>query len=572
MSNMMKNQITYAININFQQTLDHLEAYISSFDTLAFTLSRIDDFQFLYQNRGRLSELSANDSYIIRSNLFTKIHTAISRSKNSGFSFYLDDDISILANNETYYNFDDIKSEVWFEEMIRHFAINRRSFLVCPPDWIRQGEQHSISFIRTMFNKDYYWDLFGFVNVKMPLDNITGILKKNITVEGTVSYLLNYRQEIIASCMEDNDLDFENHLPFRELVPSFNNGTINLSGRDYMVWQAPVGKYHLNLITIIPVGAISNKSFLFGMLMMVSLLILSFGAALLFRREFSFLTERIKLVIKNMQATNNGVLTTISREPEKDEVGQLIANYNKMVENLKNIMEDNRRSGIELKNYELQILWEQINPHFLYNNLEMINWLSKNGQNEKVSLAVSALALFYQGALGGGMQKIQLSKELEHIRTYINLQNMRFENVLDYKCNVHVNADSLFVPRNILQPIVENSIIHGILEKESGTGIIVVTIKAAADLLTINLEDDGIGVPAEVTARLNLNLKTDTFSKGYGVMNVAKRIKLMYGASYGLFFRSEYKKGTYVTITLPLDRNSPVESSERFALNSPYLT
>ena len=566
MTNRMREQISYATNINFQQTLDYLEAYISSYDTLAFNLSRIDDFQDLYRNREQLESLDSNDFFLIRNNLNTKIFTVISRSPNRGVSFYFDRELTILANNETYFRFRDISGEIWFYEMYINFIRNRRSFLVCPPSWSEENSQ-VVSFARTIFNMNYYWDLIGFVKVDMPIDSIINILKKNITLQDTSSYILNYRQEIVASFHEGNPENLESLLPYRNFTPWYNGEIINLTGKNYMVWQSPIGRYHLNLITLIPVSAITNQSELFAILIIASLLLLSFGASFAFRKEFAFLTKRLQLVIINMQATNNGTLSTVSGEPGKDEAGQLIINYNKMVENLKTMIENNNRHSMELRNYELQILWEQINPHFLYNNLEMINWLSKNGQNEKVSIAVDTLALFYQVALSGGMQKIPLSMELEHVRSYINLQNMRFENVLKYQCESPEDCDSLYVPRTILQPIVENSVIHGVLEKESGMGSIRISINSSADFLIIEIEDDGVGIPEEKTRRLNESLKAGKVGTGYGVVNVAKRIELMYGPAYGLFFKSEYGIGTTVTIRLPLDKNSTTKDSDGYSFS-----
>ena len=554
MTNRMSEQISYSTDKNFHQTLDYLEAYISSIDTLAFNLSRINDFQDFYQNSEAFKKLSASNIYLIRSNLNKKIYTVISTSRYSNFSFYFGNKLDFLANNDTYYQFENISDQIWFNEMIENFNKNRRSFLICPPHWVPENEKKVISFARTIFNMNNYWDLFGIVKVDMPLENLIDILKKNITVKQTSTYILNYKQEIIASYQEGNEKELRHQLPYLRYIPDYNGDTVKLSGKNYMVWQAPIGGYNLNLITLIPVGAIVIQSQLLFIVIILTLFFLSFTVSVIFKKEFSILTTRLQLVINNMLATNNGILSEISEESGKDEAGQLIINYNIMVDNLRNMIEEGNRYNIELKNYELQVIWEQINPHFLYNNLEMINWLAKNGQNEKISIAVDSLALFYQVALSGGLQKIPLSIELEHIHTYINLQNMRFENVLNYQCKILDDYSSLLVPRNILQPIVENAIIHGILEKESGTGTVKISININQNILSILIEDDGIGMGQEKVKKLNSSRAMSLTGIEYGVAHVAKRIELMYGSSYGLLFKSDLGLGTSVIITLPLDK------------------
>jgi two-component system sensor histidine kinase YesM len=313
------------------------------------------------------------------------------------------------------------------------------------------------------------------------------------------------------------------------------------------VYQAPLSKYRVNLITIIPLSSIRNLGRRLQIIASLVLVLLSLIAGLSFRVEFSNLTTRVNLLIRYMRATNNGVPEPIAGSAGRDEVGQLIANYNKMVENLRAFAEYKYQSGMELKNYELQVLQEQINPHFLYNTLDMINWLAKSGLNEKVSAAVDSLAQFYRAALGGGRQMVPLRNELAHCQAYIDLQNMRFENVLRYHCECPERTLSCLVPRTILQPIVENAIVHGILEKESGAGNILVQAGLEEGRLRILIQDDGVGMSAGDVEKLNHE------TSGYGAANVAQRVRLMYGQEYGLRYYSERGAGTRVILTLPAE-------------------
>jgi two-component system sensor histidine kinase YesM len=553
-SSVLENQLFYSANTTFYQTRQYLESYISSYDTLAFTLSRLEDFQHLYKNHKIIENLSVNEMYVLRQNLDKKVNTFIGRFALANYSFFLDNKFSGLTNGNNYFTFDKIENETWFREIKYYFKKNRRSFLLCPPNWINEDNLKIASFVRTIFNNENYKELFGIVRIDIPLASIYDILAKNNSIEGAVTYLMNYKQEIISSA--GNSTGIQNLLPYKEVIFSTSVVRRNFSDQHYMVWQSPVGKYHLNLVTLVPVNSMRRISFYLRLIMMISLLILSMLLSIILKSIFFSLASRIQLVIQKMQATNNGILTSIDETPGRDEIGQLITNYNKMVNNLQAYKEYKFYKDIEHKNYELQILWEQINPHFLYNNLDMINWLAKNGQNEKVSLAINALAQFYQAALSGGMKKVPLSKELEHVRAYVNLQNMRFDNILDYKFNMPREYSDILVPRIILQPIVENSIVHGIMEKKSGVGSIVITVKKEDRDLFIIIEDDGIGMTKEVIEKMNKEIIQNTDFRGYGVRNVSKRIKLIYGSDYGLYFDSVYGKGTIVTVKLPIKPDS----------------
>jgi two-component system sensor histidine kinase YesM len=546
---LLEQQLRYSAAANYQQTLQYLEAELSYYDTLAFTLSRIGEFQYLYQNRRNIRDISANEVNILKRELETAIYTAISRVSIAGFSVYLDGELGILANQNTFFGFNDIEDDIWFKEMMIHFKRHRRSFLLCPPAWKTANEKKVVSFARTIFSKDNYWELFGLVQVDIPLDTFMDILDKNNSHSGSISYIINYENEIVVASdmFPDEGASLRGLFPYNPLEISGAWQNVRINGQYYITRQAPVGKYRINLITLIPINAIRADSRTLQFVVFLILLALSIMTGIFFSREFSVLAARIQLIIKYMQATNDGILTPISEYAGKDEVGQLITNYNKMVENMRSFAEYKYQSGMELKSYELQVLQEQINPHFLYNALEMINWLAKNGHNERVSAAVDALAQFYQAALGRGKNIVPLQNELTHVQAYIDLQNMRFENVLQYRCVFPEEALACMVPRTILQPIVENAILHGILEKECGAGSITVAVELEGENLLIEVQDDGVGMSAGQTEKLNAG----AISGGYGAVNVASRIRLMYGPDYGIHYQSEKGKGTCVQFTLP---------------------
>jgi two-component system sensor histidine kinase YesM len=281
------------------------------------------------------------------------------------------------------------------------------------------------------------------------------------------------------------------------------------------------------------------------------LIVLGLAAGYLFSKIFRSLTNRIQLIIDHMRHTNQGQPDPIPDVPGTDELGQLIENYNTMVGDIQTFAEYRYQSGMALKSYELKVLQEQINPHFLYNTLEMVNWLARNGQNDKVSRAVTTLAQFYRASLRRGSATVTLAQELEHVRAYIDLQNMRFEDILEYRTEIPAEAQKLQVPRIILQPVVENAILHGVLESGKESGVIDIKAELNGELLLLRVKDDGKGIGPEALEKLNGLSKGGQSEGGFGIYNVVQRIQLMYGTEYGLSYTSG-PEGTEVTFKLPV--------------------
>jgi two-component system sensor histidine kinase YesM len=238
----------------------------------------------------------------------------------------------------------------------------------------------------------------------------------------------------------------------------------------------------------------------------------------------------------------------LTLQPGKDEVGELIETYNYMVERINNLLDDTVAAAEELKNEELKALRAQIDPHFLYNTLDMIKWLIKAGSNEKAAEAIMALSRFYRLTLNRGNLTASVAAELEHVSLYIKLMNMRFDEKIEYLIDMPEDMLEYEIPLIIFQPIVENAIQHGIFEKPSKSGKIIISGWDSDDMLYFLISDDGIGMTAEQISGLMLTNPEDETSSGIGAYNTHRRLQLMCGRDdCGLYYSSEYGKGTEVT-------------------------
>ena len=232
-------------------------------------------------------------------------------------------------------------------------------------------------------------------------------------------------------------------------------------------------------------------------------------------------------------------------------IGVLTRNYNYMVNRLNHLMEEKYKSGQQLKMSELKALQAQINPHFLYNTLEMINWLVKRDRTEDIITVTTALSNLYKISLNRGEDLISIRDELLHVESYIKIQNMRFDNKLNYIAEIDESLLEYNIPKLILQPIVENSIFHGILEKDDQCGTIMIKLYSPMeDFICLEVRDDGVGIPEDKFDTL-LSTKESPGKEGsqYGLKNIYMRLKLM-SDDNNLVFTSQVGKGTTVKVLI----------------------
>ena len=252
---------------------------------------------------------------------------------------------------------------------------------------------------------------------------------------------------------------------------------------------------------------------------------------------FIVITKILKPLIKlenHMQNFENNLWEFHLSEKTGYEIQNLVEHFNVMVEKIK-----------YLREYEIKALHSQINPHFLYNTLDTIIWMAEFEDNEKVISITKSLANYFRLSLSNGHEKIPLKDEIMHTKEYLFIQKQRYEDKLSYFFNIEDESLlSIEVPKIIIQPIVENSIYHGI-KNLSGNGIITIDVYRQNSTINISVKDNGIGFE-----------KAKQFKKsktgGVGIKNVDKRIKFYYGKNYGVFINKDSKtEGAEVVIKIP---------------------
>ena len=306
-----------------------------------------------------------------------------------------------------------------------------------------------------------------------------------------------------------------------------------------------------------PVGLAGEAMRPIGVMAGVTILICIFAAVLAYFITSGMVSSRIERLTHFMQEVQEGSMDMQMESDDRDEIGMLYRGFGSMMKRIRTLINEVYLSKITQKEAELKALQAQINPHFLYNTLSLINWKALAAGEEDISRMTLALSTFYRTALNRGRNVLQVETELSNTRAYLEIQSMLHDGDFDYEIEAQTEILQCESLNLILQPLVENAIHHGIEEKTDGRGKITVRGWKEDNCVWFMVEDNGVGMEQEVADKI-LTME----SKGYGVRNVDERIRLCYGEKYAMKVESVVGKGTRMTIHFPARRLTNIQKSQ----------
>lgn len=274
------------------------------------------------------------------------------------------------------------------------------------------------------------------------------------------------------------------------------------------------------------------------------------------------ISRPITELVEVTQQVSQGNLQVRSHVNTGVEAKQLSESLNTMIDKINALLEQVKKEQIRIRKAEFELLQAQINPHFLYNTLDTIIWLAESDEQKQVVHMVESLSDFFRTSLNQGKDIISIKEEIQHVRSYLEIQQMRYQDILEYEIDVPEEFYQNTIPKITVQPLVENALYHGIKNKR-GKGKITVRGYREGSCFILQVQDNGIGMQTErlVQVRNALLYKQLAESKVYGLYNVNERIRLNCGEEYGLRISSTYQEGTTVKILLP-DADSGLSSLE----------
>lgn len=429
--------------------------------------------------------------------------------------------------------------------------------LYCPPFYLGEREKNTFGDMAYITSTTFYYHgtaYPAYIALYSSTDHLTEVLKENLTIKGSISYIINDREAIVAS--SDSSGAGIYYLDYAVIQDSFmaSNGFIE---REILGQKFYAGFYNIRhpgwfMVTVLPADALIHQ----GNLLMLQYILVYLGMLFLtFLMAHSLahsVTNRLSSIISQMNQIRHGTPVPMDSPIYHDEVGDLIDTYNYMTRKMEQLMEDQRKSAEELRIAEFNSLQAQINPHFLYNTMDMINWMALQGQTSEISSAVQKLSRFYKLTLSRKNSISTIGDEEEHVSIYLQIQNMRYHDNISFISDIPDELTEYQIPKLTLQPVIENSVLHGILEKDSKSGTIVLTGWMEDQDVVLLISDDGVGIPPD---KLSDIISGSGSGSGKGtniaVYNTHRRLQILYGSSYGLSYTSQQGQGTEVQIRLP---------------------
>ena len=325
----------------------------------------------------------------------------------------------------------------------------------------------------------------------------------------------------------------------------------NLRGKNITLNVRTIGYTGWKLVGVTPSAAlgVDGIKFRFFVLFVADLFLFLLAMINAFISDkISNPIKRLDGSVREIESGNLDVEILPSGSYEVEHLGKSIKN---MLGRIKVLMSDLVAEHNAKRKSEFDTLQSQINPHFLYNTLDIIVWMIENENSDKAVNIVTALAKFFRISLSKGKNIITVKDEVEHVRNYLMIQNMRFKNRFEYSIDVDEKVLSYSSLKLMLQPLVENAIYHG-MEFMDGDGEIDVKVFKEDDSLYFTITDNGLGMSEDmVETLLSKDFVPSKKGSGIGVKNVNERIKLYFGSEYGLKVESEPDEGTKITIHLP---------------------
>lgn len=540
--------VVYRVNLEKQQMYSLNQNYTQNYEGISSNVERMEKLSRQFSVGLSLEmmqifgEDSLKDDMAMFEDLTEYTNTLEFSMGDISIFYYIDDDFVVVHQNGLHYRpIKSIESEDWYEKLKENNGRNTW-FSFQKDEYF--PENKTLSLARYITDSNDYRNQIGVLVFSMD----TSTLLRSFTkiTEQQVIYLADENGTIIASseALENN--------------PKWGQESNSQSSMDaYAVWKNEQGKFLIRrceiddtgiyLVSLVPyeyMGAI-YKSFLFWVLGGYFLILL------LAAFYISFMSKRLTIPLKKLAesistATVSGKLECLEIDSTEKEICTLVDAYNMLIQKIEILLKQQYSLGKEKQQAELMALQSQINPHFLYNTLEMVNWMAERNEKENVQTVIQKMSTFYRLVLSKGKDIVTIREELALCETYLTIQQMRFQGRIQYERDVDDEILDYLIPKITLQPFVENAILHGIIASIEGRGTLSINGWEEDGRIILAVMDDGAGMAEEDREKSN--------SKGshYGMKNIGLRLSVYYQEDIKIEVESTKGVGTCVSINIPM--------------------
>ncbi|HEY8464017.1 MAG TPA: sensor histidine kinase [Bacillota bacterium] len=440
-------------------------------------------------------------------------------------------------------------------------AQNSTKVVVYPNVYVNTvGKPISLSLIKGIRDES---GIIGYAIIDIPTDSIAAICNESRGALPLIYTIVDHHYYTIYDESKRKQQTAFYDSPFRYEFKTRKCWRISkIDGRNALIWNNSsqnrqffmVGTLYLDLI-IENIKLISVVTVGISIIAFILCIILS----IVFTKK---IIRPIQLIVKAMQKVEAGEFDVRVEVDSKDEIGFMANRFNDMIKNIDELFQTNLEKQDRLRLAELQALQAQINPHFLYNTLDSIKWLAKLNGIKEIEVIVIQLGKLLKNSINNQNEMTTIRESLEIIDSYLTIQTIRYSGRFEVTKEIDPNILDCYIPRLIIQPIIENAIIHGIARK-IGPGKLDIKITQAGADIVIEVTDDGVGIETPRLQQIQAELESDQRkNQNIGIYNVNRRLKLAYGERYGVSIDSDPAKGTKVRLVLPLNYSQEKTAAE----------
>ncbi len=548
-------------SLNENSINDSSKVLNRTLDDIAFTLLNIS-------NNSRVREILSDDD---KKDQYSKLQRYINQKK---FDNILENiPISLMTYNtcitilgEKHFDYGnweefsrytgEMKKSTWYKEMKKSKDMRIRWIGVKPG--VEDIGNYFLEAAMPIKESSSSLTRVGVVHIRINESDIYKAL--NTDNETNEIYLLQHDGEIL-SCK--NKAEISKNINYRlnvsKIVKNLGKSYIDVdnNGRKMVVNTVSIDKGNWILVSLIsyeklvaPLTYIRNILLFINLIFMISFLIVALFIS-------NIISKPIIHLRKSMLKVENGDFNGKVEVESEDEIGKLSRNFNNMLDKVSELLILTKEQERLKRDAEFEALQAQINPHFLFNTLSSIRWAAAAYGDKKVEDMVHALSILLRASISNGQEMVSLESEINILKNYLDLVQMKQGTTIIFECNIDEGIMNYRIPHLLLQPIVENSIIHG-FEDLNEPGVISITAVLSEDLLTLELTDNGKGLGGDTLESI-LNRESQIpddkkYYKSVGLKNIHNRIKLIYGQNYGIDIGSGKMSGTKVTLYLPFQK------------------
>ncbi|WP_232697595.1 sensor histidine kinase [Brevibacillus daliensis] len=395
----------------------------------------------------------------------------------------------------------------------------------------------------------------GFINGAVSLERITQVIEDIDIYDGFV-WIMNREGDVYTGSgkgFEERDLSREKLLDLAKQSMGSQAGTlVTAQNKSTLFYSSvPYADDWLLCMMIDNDKIHAETNYITNLIVIVCLLLIvaSVGLAIFVSGSITRPIERLK---RHMLEVSAGNLDAVYKKSDgEDEISVLGSVFNNMLGDIKKLIRQVYQIQGQKRRAELRVLQSQINPHFLYNTLDTIQWKALSYNAYEVADMIQLLSKLFRTSLNNGKEYITVEEEIAHVSTYLEIQKIRYKEKAYYEINVEPSITNYLMPKLIIQPLVENAIYHGMKPKKQ-PGKIEIKVWQQSEHLYLSVQDDGVGIPEQRLEQIRDNLKHSVESDHYGLYNINERLTLAYGEQYGITLNSQPGIGTIVQIKIPI--------------------